>query len=43
MSATRRITLCADDYGISPAVDRGNRELIGRGRLNANTAMVFPP
>jgi predicted glycoside hydrolase/deacetylase ChbG (UPF0249 family) len=39
----RRITLCADDYGIAPGVDRGIRELISRGRLNATTAMVVAP
>ena len=39
----RRITLCADDYGLSPGVDRGIRELISRGRLNATTAMVVAP
>jgi predicted glycoside hydrolase/deacetylase ChbG (UPF0249 family) len=43
MSGTRRITLCADDYGISPAVDRGIRELIALGRLNATTAMMVAP
>jgi predicted glycoside hydrolase/deacetylase ChbG (UPF0249 family) len=43
MSAARRITLCADDYGISPAVDRGIRDLIARGRLNATSAMVVAP
>lgn len=43
MSEARRITLCADDYGISPAVDRGIRELIAHGRLNATTAMVVAP
>ena len=43
LQAVRRITLCADDYGISPAVDRGIRQLISRGRLNATTAMVVAP
>jgi predicted glycoside hydrolase/deacetylase ChbG (UPF0249 family) len=42
-SATRRIWLCADDYGISPAVDRGIRDLISRRRLNATTVMVVAP
>jgi predicted glycoside hydrolase/deacetylase ChbG (UPF0249 family) len=42
-SAPRRLWLCADDYGISPAVDRGIRELISRRRLNATTAMVVAP
>jgi predicted glycoside hydrolase/deacetylase ChbG (UPF0249 family) len=41
--AVRRITLCADDYGISPSVDRGIRDLISRRRLNATTAMVVAP
>jgi hypothetical protein len=39
----RRIFLCADDYGISPAVNRGIRELIERGRLNATSVMVVGP
>ncbi len=36
----RRIWLCADDYGLSPGVNRGIRELIERGRLNATSVMV---
>jgi predicted glycoside hydrolase/deacetylase ChbG (UPF0249 family) len=43
MSAPRRITLCADDYGISPGVNRGIRELIAQGRLNATSVMVVGP
>jgi predicted glycoside hydrolase/deacetylase ChbG (UPF0249 family) len=39
----RRIWLCADDYGISPAVNRAIRDLIERGRLNATSAMVVGP
>jgi chitin disaccharide deacetylase len=39
----RRIWLCADDYGISPGVNRGIRDLIERGRLNATSAMVVGP
>jgi len=39
----RRIVLCADDYGISPAVNRGIRELIDRRRLNATSVMVVAP
>src|SRR6266853_99625 len=31
--ALRKFWLCADDYGISPAVNRGIRDLIGRGLL----------
>ena len=36
----RRIWLCADDYGLSPGVNRAIRDLIGRGRLNATSVMV---
>jgi predicted glycoside hydrolase/deacetylase ChbG (UPF0249 family) len=32
--------LCADDYGISPGVNTGIRELIARGRLNATSVMM---
>jgi predicted glycoside hydrolase/deacetylase ChbG (UPF0249 family) len=39
----RRITLCADDYGISPAVSAAIRELIARGRINATSVMVVAP
>jgi chitin disaccharide deacetylase len=39
----RRLWLCADDYGISPAVSRAIRDLIGRGRLNATSVMVTAP
>jgi predicted glycoside hydrolase/deacetylase ChbG (UPF0249 family) len=39
----RRIWLCADDYGISPGVNRGIRDLIARGRLNATSVMVVGP
>ena len=34
-AAPRRIWLCADDYGLSPGVNRAIRDLIERGRLNA--------
>jgi predicted glycoside hydrolase/deacetylase ChbG (UPF0249 family) len=39
----RRIWLCADDYGISPGVSRGIRDLIANGRLNATSVMVVSP
>jgi predicted glycoside hydrolase/deacetylase ChbG (UPF0249 family) len=39
----RRIWLCADDYGISPAVDTAIRDLVARGRLNATSVMVAAP
>jgi len=38
-----RIWLCADDYGISPGVNRGIRQLIEGGRLNATSVMVVGP
>lgn len=41
--AVRHIWLCADDYGISPAVNAGIRELILRERLNATSVMVAAP
>jgi len=37
----RRIWLCADDYGISPGVNRAIRDLIERGRLNATSVMML--
>jgi predicted glycoside hydrolase/deacetylase ChbG (UPF0249 family) len=40
---SRRIWLCADDYGISPGVNRAIRDLIKRGRLNATSVMVVAP
>ena len=39
----RHIWLCADDYGISPGVNRAIRELIARRRLNATSVMVAAP
>jgi hypothetical protein len=39
----RRIWLCADDYGLSPGVNRAIRNLIERGRLNATSVMVAAP
>jgi predicted glycoside hydrolase/deacetylase ChbG (UPF0249 family) len=41
--AARRIWLCADDFGISPAVNTGIRDLVVRGRLNATSALVVAP
>jgi predicted glycoside hydrolase/deacetylase ChbG (UPF0249 family) len=35
--------LCADDYGIAPAVNRAIRDLIERGRINATSVMVTAP
>jgi predicted glycoside hydrolase/deacetylase ChbG (UPF0249 family) len=42
-AAPRRIWLCADDYGLSPGVNRAIRDLIERGRLNATSVMVVAP
>jgi hypothetical protein len=39
----RHIWLCADDYGISPAVSAAIRELVARGRINAASVMVVTP
>src|SRR5689334_18807234 len=39
----KRIWLCADDYGISPGVNRAIRDLIKRGRLNATSVMMVAP
>jgi predicted glycoside hydrolase/deacetylase ChbG (UPF0249 family) len=41
--APRRIWLCADDYGLSPGVNRAIRDLVERGRLNATSVMVVGP
>jgi predicted glycoside hydrolase/deacetylase ChbG (UPF0249 family) len=42
-SALRHIWLCADDYGISPAVSAAIRELVERGLINAASVMVVTP
>lgn len=39
----RRIWLCADDYGLSPGVNRAIRDLIERGRINATSVMMVGP
>jgi predicted glycoside hydrolase/deacetylase ChbG (UPF0249 family) len=39
----RQIWLCADDYGISPAVSAAIRDLIARRRINATSVMVVTP
>lgn len=39
----RRIWLCADDYGISTAVNTAIRDLVVRGRLNATSVMMVAP
>jgi chitin disaccharide deacetylase len=42
-SARRHIVLCADDYGVSPAVSGAIRDLIARRRINATSVMVIAP
>ena len=42
-SALRHIWLCADDYGISPAVSAAIRELVAQRLINATSAMVVTP
>lgn len=37
---TRRIWLCADDYGMAPGVNAAIRDLIAKRRLNATSVMV---
>jgi predicted glycoside hydrolase/deacetylase ChbG (UPF0249 family) len=39
----RHIIICADDYGISPAVSAAIRDLIARARINATSVMVAAP
>lgn len=39
----RRIWLCADDYGISPAVSAAIRDLVLKERINATSVMVIAP
>jgi predicted glycoside hydrolase/deacetylase ChbG (UPF0249 family) len=43
MTPPRRIWLCADDYGLSPGVNSGIRDLIERRRLNATSVMMVGP
>ena len=40
-ASLRPIWLCADDYGISPGVSKGIRDLVQLGRLNATSVMVL--
>ncbi|ABD06551.1 YdjC-like protein [Rhodopseudomonas palustris HaA2] len=41
--APRRIWLCADDYGLSPGVNRAILDLIERRRINATSVMMVGP
>ncbi|HUN11578.1 MAG TPA: ChbG/HpnK family deacetylase, partial [Rhabdaerophilum sp.] len=40
MPAPRPFVLCADDYGMTPAVSRGILRLIEAGRISATGAMT---
>jgi predicted glycoside hydrolase/deacetylase ChbG (UPF0249 family) len=42
-ASARHIWLCADDYGISPGVNRAIRTLIDGKRINATSVMVVGP
>src|SRR5262249_45556755 len=42
-AARRQIWLCADDYGISAAVNTAIRDLVVRGRINATSVLVTAP
>jgi predicted glycoside hydrolase/deacetylase ChbG (UPF0249 family) len=39
-ASTRRIWLCADDYGIAPGVNRGIRQLILNGRPTTSASFA---
>lgn len=39
----RKITLCADDYALSPAVSKAIRQLLAQKRLNATSVMTGSP
>jgi hypothetical protein len=43
LAGRRHIWLCADDYGISAAVNVAIRDLVVRRRLNATSVMVVAP
>ena len=43
MADTRRIWLCADDYGMAPGINGAIRELILHRRLNATSVMMAAP
>jgi predicted glycoside hydrolase/deacetylase ChbG (UPF0249 family) len=42
-AAQRRISLCADDYGMAEGVNRAIRDLIAGRRLSATSVMVVTP
>lgn len=42
MTGPRRLAICADDYGLGPAIDRGILGLVELGRITALSALVTP-
>jgi chitin disaccharide deacetylase len=42
-AGARRLRICADDYGMSPAVNHAIRDLLTRRRINATSVMVVAP
>ncbi|NCT82570.1 MAG: ChbG/HpnK family deacetylase [Comamonadaceae bacterium] len=43
MTALRQLSVCADDYGLGPAIDRGILALAAQGRITALSCLVTPP
>jgi predicted glycoside hydrolase/deacetylase ChbG (UPF0249 family) len=43
MTAARRLSVCADDYGLGPSIDRGILALAGQGRITALSCLVTTP
>lgn len=42
MTPPRRLSVCADDYGLGPAIDRGILALAAQGRITALSCLVTP-
>ena len=40
MSTAKKLTLCADDYGLAPGVNDGICQLVKNGRINAVSCMT---
>jgi len=38
----RRLSVCADDYGQGPSIDRGILALAGQGRITALSCLTTP-
>mgnify|MGYP002352301407 CR=1 FL=1 len=43
MTSLRQLAVCADDYGLGPAIDRGILALAAQGRITALSCLVTPP